>query len=81
MHITYYMLSQEKYKQHSTLYSTALRLRRICDSDEIFKHRSEEYKNYLIVRAYHPGLVNKQFQKVEMTSRHNVERKIQKEKW
>ena len=23
----------------------ALRLRRICDSDEKFKHRSEEYKN------------------------------------
>ena len=23
----------------------ALRLRRICDSDEKFKHRSQEYKN------------------------------------
>ena len=33
----------------------ALRLRRICDSDEKFKHRSEEYKNYLIARDYHPG--------------------------
>ena len=35
----------------------ALRLRLICDSDEKFKHRSEEYKNYLIARDYHPGLV------------------------
>ena len=33
----------------------ALRLRRICDSDEKFKYRSEEYKNYFIARDYHPG--------------------------
>ena len=39
-------------------------------SDEKFKHRSEEYKNYLIARDYHPGLVDKQFQKVEMRSRY-----------
>ena len=30
--------------------SIALRLRRICDSDDKFKHWSEEYKNYLIAR-------------------------------
>ena len=53
----------------------ALRLRRICDSDEKFKQRSEEYKNYLIARDYHPGLVDKQFRKVEMTSRHNARKK------
>ena len=46
----------------------ALRLRRICNSDEKFKHRSEEYNNYLIARDYHLGLVEKQFRKVEMTS-------------
>ena len=51
-------------------HGVALRLRRICDSDEKFKHRNEEYKNYLIARDYHPGLVDKQFQKVEMISRH-----------
>ena len=43
----------------------ALRLRRICDSDEKFKHRREEYKNYLIARGYHPGLVGKDYQKIE----------------
>ena len=52
-----------------------LRLRRIRDSDEKFKHQSEEYKNYLISRDYCPGLVDKQFQKVEMTSRHNAREK------
>ena len=50
----------------------ALRLRKICDSDEKFKHRSEEYKNRLVARDYHPGLVDKQFRKVVMTSRHNA---------
>ena len=49
-----------------------MRLRRICDSDEKFKHQSEEYKNYLKARDYHPELVDKQFQKVERTSRHNA---------
>ena len=58
----------------------ALRLRRICDSDEKFKHRSEEFKNYLIVRDYHPELVDTQFRKVEMTSRHNARKKNKKEK-
>ena len=56
-------------------HGTALRLRRICDSDEKFKHRSKEYKNYLIARDYHPGLVDKQFRKVEMTSRDNASKK------
>ena len=58
----------------------ALRLRRICDSDEKFKHRSEEYKNYLIARDYHPGLVYKQFQKVERKSRHNARKRNTKRK-
>ena len=70
------MLSQENYIPHSI----ALRLRLICDADEKFKHRSEEYKNYLIARDYHPGLVDKQFQKVEMTSRHNARKKNTKRK-
>ena len=39
----------------------ALRLRRICDSDNKFQERSKEYKNYLIGRQYKPSVVNKQF--------------------
>ena len=53
----------------------ALPLRKIRDSDEKFKDRSEEYKNYLVARDYHPGLVDKQFRKVVMTSRHNARKK------
>ena len=74
---TYYL----RYPRKSIInipHSIALQLRRICDSDEKLKHRSKEYTNYLIARDYHPGLVDKQFQKVEMTSRHNARKKIKK---
>ena len=40
-----------------------------------FKQWSDEYKSYLIARDHHPGLVDKQFQKVQMTSRHNARKK------
>ena len=58
----------------------ALPLRRICDSGEKFKHRNEEYKNCLVSKDYHPGLVDKQFQKVEMTTRYNARKKNTKRK-
>ena len=50
----------------------ALRLRRICDSDEKYEKRSNEYQNYLIARNYSPSLVAKQFQKVSQISRDNA---------
>ena len=37
----------------------ALRLRRICDSDEKFDIRSSEYQNYSIAGGYNPILVKK----------------------
>ena len=40
----------------------ALRLRRICDSDEKFDIRSSEYQNYLIARDNNPTLVKKQLE-------------------
>ena len=58
----------------------ALQLSRICDLDEKFKHQREEYKNYLIARDYHSGLVDKQFQKVERTSRNNARKRNTKRK-
>ena len=67
-----------KYKQHSTWYSNWFR--RICDSDEKFKHWSEEYKNYIIERDYHPGLVDKQFQKAKRTLTRNTRKKNTKRK-
>ena len=47
----------------------ALRLRRICDTDEKFNSRSIEYKNYLIARDYKPSIVNKHFAHVSTLSR------------
>ena len=41
----------------------ALSLRRICNSDEKYEKRSNEYQNYVIARNYFPSLVAKQFQK------------------
>ena len=42
----------------------ALRLRRICDTDEKFECRANEYKQYLLARDYKPSLVDKQFPEV-----------------
>ena len=47
----------------------ALRLRRICDTDEKFDIRSYEYQNYLIARDYKPTLVKRQFHAIKNISR------------
>ena len=47
----------------------ALRLRRICDSDNKFEKRSKEYKNYFIARDYKPRKVRKQFSDIRNISR------------
>ena len=53
----------------------ALRLRRICDTDEKFNSRSIEYKNYLIGRDYKPSIVNKRFAHVSTLSREQARQK------
>ena len=52
----------------------ALRLRRICDSDEKYDERSEEYQKYLIARDYQPGSVKRQFEEVKKLSRSEARR-------
>ena len=47
----------------------ALRLRRICDTDEKFDIRSYEYQNYLIAIDYKPTLVKRQFHAIKNISR------------
>ena len=37
----------------------ALRLRRICDSDDKFEERSVQYQKYLVARDYKPSKVKK----------------------
>ena len=52
----------------------ALRLRRICDSDEKCDERSEEYQKYLISRDYQPVSVKRQFEEVKKLSRSEARR-------
>ena len=47
----------------------ALRLRRICDSDEKFEKHSAEYQNYLIAKDYKPGKAKKQFSVIKKLTR------------
>ena len=47
----------------------ALRLRRICVTDEKYNQRSSEYQNYLIDRKYNPTLIKKQFEQVGKMTR------------
>ena len=47
----------------------ALRLRRICDTDEKFDICSYKYQNYLIARDYKPSLVKRQFHAIKNISR------------
>ena len=47
----------------------ALRLRRICDTNEKFDIRSSEYQNYLIARDYKPTSVKRQFHAIKNISR------------
>ena len=47
----------------------ALRLSRICDSDEKFEKHSVEYQNYLTARDYKPGKVKKQFSDIKKLTR------------
>ena len=58
----------------------ALRLRRICDTDEKFNSRSIEYKNYLIARNYKLSIVNKHFAHVSTLSRQQARQKSTKRK-
>ena len=52
----------------------ALRLRRICDSDDKFEERSVQYQKYLVARDYKPSKVKKQFSDVRKMSRGEARR-------
>ena len=49
--------------------SVALRLRRICDSDDKFEERNVQNQKYLVARYYKPSRVIKQFSDVRKISR------------
>ena len=52
----------------------ALRLRRICDSDEKFNLRSSEYQKYLIARDYKPHKVLRKFSRISSIPREEARR-------
>ena len=54
------------------LYGVALRLKRICSTEEEFSKKSIEYKNQLLARAYKRNRVLKQFQKANFFSRETL---------
>ena len=54
---------------NNVLRGIAWRLKRICDSDEKFTVRSNEYKNYLIARDYKPKVVEKHFSEISKLTR------------
>ena len=53
----------------------ALRLARICDTDEKLNSRSIEYKNYFIARDFKPFIVNKHFAHDSTLSRQQARQK------
>ena len=53
----------------------ALRLARICDTDEKLNSRSIEYKNYFIARDFKPFIVNKLFAHDSTLSRQQARQK------
>ena len=56
------------------LKGVALRLRRICDSDDKFDERNVQYQKYLVARLYQPSKVKKQFSDVINISREKARR-------
>ena len=56
----------------------ALRHRRICDDDETFNKRSEEYQRYLVAREHNPSLVKQQFSEVRNKTRSEARQKQNK---
>ena len=50
-------------------YSQALRLRRICSEEQVFKNRARELKQHFLSRGYNEQHLNKQIQRALNTSR------------
>ena len=82
--------SSHMYLQHSSCHplgckngiakGVALRLRRICSSDEEYLRQSHKYKHFLISRGHKADLVEKEFNTVGNKSRNEVRQKTTKSK-
>ena len=58
-----------KHCKASIPYSQALRLRRICSEEQVFKNRTRELKQHFLSRGYKEQHLNKQIQRALNTSR------------
>ena len=53
-------------------YDQALRMRRICDSDEVFKERVKELEGNLVKRGFKKNLTDEQFFKAKAERREDL---------
>ena len=60
---------QPQHTKRAIPFSLALRLRRICSSDETFKQRSNELKSYLNKRGYNLSFLNQEVARVQNITR------------
>ncbi len=77
-----YLLNTSAHPKHtkqSISYSLALRLRRICSDDSIFKRRTDELMTYLTNRGYRQKHVKHEIHKATKTSRMDGLKTIQKQ--
>ena len=56
----------------------ALRLRRICSTDEEFESKAKEYKAYLVARGHDPFSVRKAFERTQLMPRKKAREKVNK---
>ena len=57
-------------------HGTALRLRRICSTEEEFQSKSKDYKAYLVSRGHNPNEVVETFEKISNVSRTEARKKV-----
>ena len=53
-------------------FGQALRIRRICSTDELFEKRAKEFCGYLIKRGYNPKFVDKEIDRARRVSREDT---------
>ena len=64
-----YTSCHPKHTKNSLPYSLALRLRRICSTDELFSLRTKEMKQHLLNRGYTKGCINDAINKASAVTR------------
>ena len=58
--------------KQSIPYAQALRLRRICSTNEVFNKRADELSKYLVARGYRERFVREQIRKAKLKTREEI---------